>query len=109
MDIETRRFKTPLERFRYPLAPGETWNQWVDNFNERLNRPAPHATHVAGIIAAADNGFGTTGVAPQAELVLAKGKEGKKLKRKEYTEALIDSVLNDLERHNSLRQSRLGY
>ena len=31
-----------------------------------------HATHVAGIIAAADNGFGTTGVAPQAELVLAK-------------------------------------
>ena len=39
MDIETRRFKTPLERFRYPLAPGETWNQWVDNFNERLNRP----------------------------------------------------------------------
>ena len=31
-----------------------------------------HATHVAGIIAAADNGFGTTGVAPRAELVLAK-------------------------------------
>ena len=39
MDIETRRFRTPLERFRFPLAPGETWNQWVDNFNERLNRP----------------------------------------------------------------------
>jgi hypothetical protein len=39
MDIETRRFATPLERFRFPLAPGETWNQWVDNFNERLNRP----------------------------------------------------------------------
>ena len=31
-----------------------------------------HATHVAGIIAAADNGFGTTGVAPHAELVLVK-------------------------------------
>ena len=31
-----------------------------------------HATHVAGIIAAADMGFGTIGVAPQAELVLAK-------------------------------------
>jgi subtilisin family serine protease len=31
-----------------------------------------HATHVAGIIAAADNGFGTTGVAPHAEIVLAK-------------------------------------
>ena len=34
MDIETRRFATPLERYRFPLAPGETWNQWVDNFNE---------------------------------------------------------------------------
>ena len=31
-----------------------------------------HATHVAGIIAAADNGFGTTGVAPDAELVAVK-------------------------------------
>ncbi|HEX6138516.1 MAG TPA: hypothetical protein VF059_12730 [Casimicrobiaceae bacterium] len=39
MDIETRRFATPLVRYRFPLAPGETWNQWVDNFNERLNRP----------------------------------------------------------------------
>jgi hypothetical protein len=39
MDIETRRFATPLVRYKFPLAPGETWNQWVDNFNERLNRP----------------------------------------------------------------------
>ena len=31
-----------------------------------------HATHVAGIIAAANNGFGTTGVAPDAELVAVK-------------------------------------
>lgn len=31
-----------------------------------------HATHVAGIIAAEDNGFGTTGVAPDAELVAVK-------------------------------------
>jgi hypothetical protein len=38
MDIETRRFATPLLRYRFPLAPGATWNQWVDNFNERLNR-----------------------------------------------------------------------
>ena len=38
MDVETRRFATPLLRYRYPLAPGATWNQWVDNFNERLNR-----------------------------------------------------------------------
>lgn len=31
-----------------------------------------HGTHTAGTIAAADNGFGTIGVAPQAELVLVK-------------------------------------
>jgi subtilisin family serine protease len=31
-----------------------------------------HGTHVAGIIAAADNGFGLLGVAPDAELVLTK-------------------------------------
>jgi len=38
MDIETRRFATPLERFRFPLAPGATWNQWVDNYNETTKR-----------------------------------------------------------------------
>jgi len=38
MDIETRRFATPLERYRFPLAPGETWNQWVDNFNVTSKR-----------------------------------------------------------------------
>ena len=38
MDIETRRFATPLVRYRFPLAPGETWSQWVDNFNETSKR-----------------------------------------------------------------------
>jgi hypothetical protein len=38
MDIETRRFAMPLERYRFPLAPGETWNQWVENYNEASNR-----------------------------------------------------------------------
>ena len=38
MDIETRRFATPLERFRFPLAPGQSWNQWVDNYNETTKR-----------------------------------------------------------------------
>ena len=38
MDIETRRFATPLERFRFPLATGETWNQWIDNVNETTNK-----------------------------------------------------------------------
>jgi subtilisin family serine protease len=31
-----------------------------------------HATHTAGIIGAAGNGFGTTGIAPHAEIILAK-------------------------------------
>jgi hypothetical protein len=38
MDIETRRFAMPLLRYRFPLSPGETWNQWVDNFNETSHR-----------------------------------------------------------------------
>jgi hypothetical protein len=38
MDIETRRFATPLERFRFPLASGQTWNQWVANYNEMTRR-----------------------------------------------------------------------
>ena len=38
MDIETRRFATPLDRFRFPLASGETWNQWVNNFNETTKK-----------------------------------------------------------------------
>ena len=38
MDIETRRFATPLLRYRFPLTPGDSWNQWVDNFNETANR-----------------------------------------------------------------------
>lgn len=38
MDIETRRFATPLIRYRFPLAPGETWSQWVDNYNETSSR-----------------------------------------------------------------------
>jgi subtilisin family serine protease len=37
-----------------------------------LADPFSHGTHVAGTIAAADNAFGTIGVAPEAELVLVK-------------------------------------
>lgn len=41
---ETRRFAEPLERFRFPLASGQRWNQWVEQVNEtggtsgRINR-----------------------------------------------------------------------
>ncbi len=37
-----------------------------------LPSPFSHGTHTAGTIAAADNAFGTIGVAPEAELVLVK-------------------------------------
>jgi hypothetical protein len=33
-DNETRRFVTPLERYRFPLAGGGVWSQFVDNYNE---------------------------------------------------------------------------
>ena len=41
---ETRRFAEPLERFRFPLASGQRWNQWVEQVNDtqktsgRINR-----------------------------------------------------------------------
>ena len=39
MDIETRRFNVPLQRYVFPLMPGQTWNQWVDDFNESTRKP----------------------------------------------------------------------
>lgn len=47
------------------FVPGEAWDYaGPDSFN--------HGSHTAGTIAAADNGFGTIGVAPEAELVIIK-------------------------------------
>jgi len=33
-DYETRRFAVPLERYRFPLASGAFWSQFVDNYDE---------------------------------------------------------------------------
>ena len=33
-DNETRRFGTPLVRYRFPLAGGGVWSQFVDNYSE---------------------------------------------------------------------------
>jgi lantibiotic leader peptide-processing serine protease len=44
------------------FVPGQAYN----------TPPGPHGTQVAGIIAAAQNGIGTVGVAPQAEIVAVK-------------------------------------
>jgi subtilisin family serine protease len=46
------------------FVPGQTWDVSTDAVQE-----FDHGTHVAGIIAAADNGFGIIGVAPEAEVV----------------------------------------
>jgi subtilisin family serine protease len=45
------------------FVPGESWD-YVESGN--------HGTHVGGIIAAADNAYGTVGIAPGAELVAVK-------------------------------------
>lgn len=33
-DAETRRFKSPLTRYQFPLTSGVTWDQNVDNYDE---------------------------------------------------------------------------
>ena len=33
-DSETRRFKTPLTRYQFPLTPGTHWNQFIGNYDE---------------------------------------------------------------------------
>jgi hypothetical protein len=33
-EYETRRFATPLDRYRFPLAAGAAWSQYVNNFDE---------------------------------------------------------------------------
>lgn len=35
---ETRRFSTPLKRYDFPLVPGKTWNQHVNQFDETANK-----------------------------------------------------------------------
>src|SRR5436190_9179896 len=32
-DEETRRFVTPIKMYEFPLTPGTSWNQWVENLN----------------------------------------------------------------------------
>lgn len=58
------------------LAPNINLGLSMDFTGEGLDYTLPdvfsHGTHVAGTVAAADNAFGTIGVAPQAELVLVK-------------------------------------
>jgi subtilisin family serine protease len=50
------------------FVPGMTWDQDASSFR--------HATHVAGIVAANDNGYGTIGVAPGATIIAVKALDG---------------------------------
>ena len=50
------------------FVPGETFEYVTDDPDD----PFSHGTHVAGTIAAADNGYGVIGIAPEAELVMVK-------------------------------------
>lgn len=58
------------------LAPNINYDLSVDFTDQGLEYGLPdpfsHGTHVAGTIAAADNGYGTIGIAPEAELILVK-------------------------------------
>ena len=60
-DLATNLNKTLCTSF----VPGETYNVRKGSFFN-------HGTHVAGIIAASDNGYGVIGVAPEAEIVAVK-------------------------------------
>jgi hypothetical protein len=50
-DVETRRFREPLERYRFPLVTGSTWNERPHNFNEYLKREGQisHYVRVGGL------------------------------------------------------------
>lgn len=38
LSAETRQFKTPLERYRFPLAVGASWTQWIDDYDETTKK-----------------------------------------------------------------------
>jgi hypothetical protein len=40
-DAETRVFRTPLERYVFPLTPGASWRQSVANYNESIRDEDP--------------------------------------------------------------------
>ena len=37
-DAETRRFASPVERYRFPLTPGASWTQTIRNYNETMQQ-----------------------------------------------------------------------
>ena len=35
---ETRQFRTPLLRYRFPLVAGASWNQWIDDYDDTTKK-----------------------------------------------------------------------
>lgn len=50
VDNETRRFSSPLQRYDFPLVPGKTWNQRVNQVDEtdKTEGVINHYVHVGG-------------------------------------------------------------
>ena len=38
----------PLQRWNFPLAPGQTWSQWLDNVHGNVRAPVNHYVRVGG-------------------------------------------------------------
>jgi hypothetical protein len=47
-EFETRRFEPPIERFRFPLVPGQSWSQWVRDPGN-ANVITPQISHYARV------------------------------------------------------------
>ena len=45
-DAETRVFRTALRRYEFPLTPGASWRQTVDNYHESLRQDDPLLRYV---------------------------------------------------------------
>ena len=64
------------------FVPGQPFNNDAGTFW--------HGTHVAGIVAAADNGFGVIGVAPEATLI---GRQGAPQRQRQLRGWMIGGIL----------------
>ena len=63
-----QRYAKPRPDIQETASPAER-REAQANLHSVLSRSISHATHVAGIVAARNNGFGTVGIAPRAKLV----------------------------------------
>ena len=54
-DEETRRFAPPVTIYDFPMAPGQRWNQWVDNqWDDRAAGGAPRTGQINRYVTVGD-------------------------------------------------------